>query len=111
MITIETSKPVFSNAGGKTAEQKKASREQARTKAQGLYGKAKDSGLLASLENLALGAGKKADDGGLGGKQEYVPDTTLDQKKPMNAYLKWGLIFGGVALTGVAIFFAMRKKK
>ena len=109
MISVETKNPVYSNLGGKTAEQKKESRAKAWEKTKQVYGKAKDSGLLQSLENLALQKGGS-------GSTDMNANVTLpdpnatQQKPPMNPYLKWGLIIGGVALTGFAVYwFAIRK--
>jgi len=118
MITVETNKPVYSNAKGeKTAEEKKALRAKRYESVKNLYQKGKESGLLSSLENLALNVGQPAGQGTRGeviGKEQYVVDTGKgkdDEKKPMNPYLKWGLIIGGVALTGFAVYwFGFRKK-
>ena len=65
MITIETQKPVYSNAGGKkTKEEKQASRKKFLEQSQNIYSKGKDTGILGGLENLFLGAGKGQGQGG-----------------------------------------------
>ena len=120
MITVETTKPVYSNAKGKTltAEEKKARRTRQYESAKNVYGRAKDSGLLSALENIGLNIGNKSGGGTQnqtgGGTQnqtgggEFIP---TDEKKPMNPYLMWGLIIGGVAITGFAVYwFGFRKK-
>lgn len=61
MIQLETDRPVFSNAIGDrlrkrlTPEQKEARKRRLGEKARNLYTKAKDSGILSGLENLAIG--------------------------------------------------------
>jgi len=120
MITVETNKPVYSNAKGKTltAEEKKARRTRQYESAKNVYGRAKDSGLLSALENIGLNIGNKSTGGQQnqtgGGQQNQTGGgefITTDQKKPMNPYLMWGLIIGGVAVTGFAVYwFGFRKK-
>ena len=124
MITVETNKPVYSNAKGKekttlTPEEKKAKQAKQYETAKGIYMKGKESGLLSAIENLALNVGTPAGQGGgkmPTGQIDYSVDTgggtpPADDKKPMNPYLKWGLIIGGVAITGFAVYwFGFRKK-
>lgn len=61
MIQVETDRPVYSNAIGDglrkrlTPEQKEARRKRLGSKAKNVYSKAKESGILSGLENLALG--------------------------------------------------------
>ena len=112
MISVETTNPVFSNAGGKTPEQKKQARDKAWETTKTVYGKAKESGLLQSLENLALkgkGTGTTTTDANL---NQFLPDpNAVKEKEPMNKTLKIGLIVGGVAIVGFAVYwFAIRKK-
>jgi hypothetical protein len=58
MLQVETDRPVFSNAIGDklTPEQKEARRKRIGSKAKNIYSKAKESGVLQGLENLALGS-------------------------------------------------------
>lgn len=115
MITVETNKPVFSNAKGKTltAEEKKARRSEQYEGAKNIYQKGKESGLLSAIENLALNVGNKAQSGStLPMGTEFPPPPPPPDDNKMNPYLKWGLIIGGVALTGFAVYwFGFRKKK
>jgi len=110
MIVVETKKPVYSNAGGKTKEEKKASRQKFLEKSRNIYSKGKDTGLLAGVENLFLGAGRNQAQGDqIAGNELPVDDKPA--KEPMNPALKWGLIIGGVAVVGVAVwYFGFRKK-
>lgn len=111
MIQVETTRPVFSNL---TAEEKKARNKKVGDKAKGIYTKAKESGILSGLENLALGKGTGATD--LGGN--YNPsNTNLDTTTPpkgwagMSKSTKGIIIGGGVLALGVAVwYFAIRKK-
>jgi len=63
MLQVETEAPVFSNAIGDklrnrlTPAQKEARRKRLGSKAKNVYSKAKESGILQGLENLALGSG------------------------------------------------------
>ena len=111
MISVETTNPVFSNAGGKTPEQKKQARDKAWETTKNVYGKAKESGLLQSLENLALkgkGTGTTTDMN----TTITLPDpNAVTPKEPMSKGRKIGLIVGGVAIVGFAVYwFAIRKK-
>ena len=114
MITVETTKPVYSNAKGKTltAEEKKARRTRQYESAKNVYGRAKDSGLLSALENIGLNIGNKSTGTQLGGGNEFTPPPPPPpEEKKMNPYLMWGLIIGGVAVTGFAVYwFGFRKK-
>jgi hypothetical protein len=108
MISVETINPVYSNAGGKTPEEKAKNRAKAFDKAKQVYGKAKETGLLQGLENLALQQGK---DAGTGGSDMPPPPPPPPAKEPMSKTLKIGLIVGGVAVVGFAVYwFAIRKK-
>jgi len=113
MITIETKKPVYSNAGGKTPEQKKANRQKALDQTRKIYTKGKETGILAGVENLFLGNKNP-----MGSADTYSgdgsgsDDKSGKDKTPMNPALKWGLIVGGVAVVGVAVwYFGFRTKK
>jgi len=122
MITIQTEKPVYSNAGGKkTKEEKQASRKKFLEQSQNIYSKGKETGILGGLENLFLGAGKGQGQGGgmttgggtnTGGGGDGGGDGGGGgEKKAMNPALKWGLIIGGVAVVGVAVwYFGFRNK-
>lgn len=111
MIVIETKKPVYSNSTGRTKEEKQARRQKFLEQSRNIYTKGKDTGLLAGVENLFLGAGRNQPQGGdvLAGNQ--IPVGTTPEREPMNPALKWGLIIGGVAVVGVAVwYFGFRKK-
>jgi hypothetical protein len=110
MISVETNNPVFSNVGGKTPEQKKEARGKAWEKTKNVYGKAKESGLLQSLENLALkGKGTGATD--MNATITLPDPNATTPKEPMSKGMKIGLIVGGVAIVGFAVYwFAIRKK-
>ena len=116
MITVETNKPVYSNLKGSTLtpEEKKARRTKQYESAKNVYGKAKESGLLSAIENIALNVGNKSQIGTNtqgSGSGTYVPEMEVKVQEGMNPYLKWGLIIGGVALTGFAVYwFGFRKK-
>jgi hypothetical protein len=122
MITVETNQPVYSNAKGKTltAEEKKARRTRQYESAKNVYGRAKDSGLLSALENIGLNIGNKSGGGMTGGGNtqnqsgggEFMGNDNQQLKdNKMNPYLMWGLIIGGVAVTGFAVYwFGFRKK-
>lgn len=121
MITVETNKPVYSNLKGKglTAEEKKARRTKQYESAKNIYGKAKDSGLLSAIENLALNVGNRSGGGITGGTNtqnqlgggEFMGNEQQVKDNKMNPYLMWGLIIGGVAITGFAVYwFGFRKK-
>lgn len=107
MITVETQNPVFSNAKGKTDEEKKERRAKAWDKAKNIYGKAKESGLLQATENLVL---KQGGNNGAG-VTELPPPPPQNEKTPMSKTTKTILIVSGVAVVGFAIYwFAIRKK-
>lgn len=112
MIDVETTRPVYSNAGGKTKEEKKANRQKFLEQSRGIYQKGKDSGILAGVENLFLGAGKNQ--GEMTGDKfagDKLPVDDKPAKEPMKPALKWGLIIGGVAVVGLAVYyFGFRKK-
>ena len=108
MISVETINPVYSNAGGKTPEEKAKNRAKAWEKSKHVYGKAKESGLLQGLENLVLKQGQPDVSGGVNDMPPPPPEPT---KEPMSKGLKIGLIIGGVAVVGFAVYwFAIRKK-
>jgi hypothetical protein len=109
MISVETTNPVYSNLGGKTPEQKKDARGKAWEKTKTGYEKAKESGLLQGIENLVL---KKGGSGTTDiNANVTLPDpNATNEKKPMSKTLKIGLIVGGVAIVGFAVYwFAIRK--
>ena len=111
MMEIETDRPVYSNIKGKelTPEQKKIRNQKFAEKAKGIYSKAKESGVLSSLENLALNSksklpvGTEVVDLGLSPSAQTGWSTYTKTKK--------GLIIGGVTVAIAAIwYFAIRKK-
>lgn len=109
MISVETINPVYSNLGGKTPEQKKEAKTKAWEKTKQVYGKAKESGLLQSLENLALSKGGSGG-GGTGGSNDVPPPPPPPTKEPMSKTTKTALIIGGIAIVGFAVYwFAIRK--
>lgn len=107
MISVETSRPVFSNAGGKTADQKKEARAKAWEKAKTGYTKAKESGLLQGIENLVLQ--NKGTSGGSTGTFD-VPPPPPPAKEPMSMGMKIGIGVGVVAIGFAIYWFAIRKK-
>jgi len=108
MISVETTNPVYSNAGGKTKEQKAESRARAWEKAKTMYRSAKDSGILQGVENLAL-QGKGSPTGNTF-DAELPPPPPLETKKPMSLGLKIGIGVGVLALGFAVYWFAIRKK-
>lgn len=106
MISVETINPVFSNAEGKTPEERQKNRAKAWEKTKKVYSKAKETGLLQGLENLALQKGAE-----VSGGTELPPPPPAPTPEPMSKALKYGLIIGGVAVVGFAVYwFAIRKK-
>ena len=109
MITVDTMNPVYSNLKGKkTAEQKKETRGKLWEKTKNVYGKAKESGLLQGLENLALKQG---------GTGATDPSTVVDlktpsgdTKPPMSTGMKIGIGVGVIAVGFAIYWFAIRKK-
>jgi len=108
MITVDTINPVYSNLGGKTAEQKKESRAKAWETTKNVYGKAKESGLLQSLENLAL----KGKGTGTNMTNDLLPPPPppTPEKTPMSMGMKIGIGVGVVAVGFAIYWFAIRKK-
>ena len=110
MIQVETSRPVFSNL---TAEEKKARNKKIGEKARGIYTKAKDSGILSSLENLYLKSGSGSGSSNTGNVDPLanVNVNVPPVKEPMSKTTKGILIGVGVLAVGVAVwYFAIRKK-
>jgi len=111
MIQVETTRPVFSNL---TDEEKKARNKVRGEKARGIYTKAKDSGILSSLENLYLKKGTGSSTNNMA--TTYDPLAIVDPnltpaKEPMSKTTKGILIGVGVLAVGVAVwYFAIRKK-
>lgn len=109
MIDIQTKRPVYSNAKGDKKRQVTPEQRQARLeKAKQLYGKAKESGLLSSLENLALGAmpGGSGNSQG-GGLTDFPPPPPTENKISTTT---WVLIGVGVLAVGVGIYFLSKNK-
>lgn len=110
MIDIQTQRPVYSNANGDKKRRVTPEQRQARLeKAKQLYGRAKESGLLSSLENLALGAmpgGSGTIQGG--GFTDFPPPPPPPQNKISTT--TWVLIGVGVLAVGVGIYFLVKKK-
>jgi hypothetical protein len=107
MISVETSNPVFSNVTGKTKEQKKENRGKVWEKTKNVYTKAKDSGILQGLENLALG-NKNATSTDSGSADNYTP--TTPSKEPMSTGMKVGIGVGILAIGFGIYWFGFRKK-
>jgi hypothetical protein len=111
MIQVETSRPVFSNL---TAEEKKARNKKIGEKARGIYTKAKDSGILSSLENLYLKSGSGSGSSNTGTNVDPLANVNVNVppvKEPMSKTTKGILIGVGVLAVGVAVwYFAIRKK-
>jgi hypothetical protein len=109
MIDVQTSRPVYSNAKGtrvkKTAEQKTARLE----KAKGLYGRAKESGLLQSLENLALQSGVGSGSGG--NFSDMPPPPPPPPPSNRISTTTWILIGAGVLTVGLGVYFLVIRKK
>lgn len=106
MIQVETTRPVFSNL---TDAEKKARKKRLGDKAKGIYTKAKESGILAGIENLALGrSNAPADKGDMSAYQQPIVDQS---KTGMSKGLKTGLIVGGVLLLGVSVWYFVFRKK
>jgi hypothetical protein len=112
MIDVQTSRPVYSNARGtrvkKTADEKTATRQARLEKAKGLYGKAKESGLLQSLENLALQSGVGS---GSGGNFSDMPPPPPPPPSNRISTTTWILIGAGVLTVGLGVYFLVIKKK
>ena len=112
MITVDTMNPVYSNLKGKkTAEQKQETRGKLWEKTKNVYGKAKESGLLQGLENLAL---KQGGSGAVSYDPSAVTDKTLIKdekpKEPMSTGMKIGIGVGVLAVGFAIYWFAIRKK-
>lgn len=112
MITVETNDPVkFSNVAG---DDKKVKRQEKFGKIQERARRWDEAGVFGALKNLALtpktdstaASNSPAD---TKDNPDYTPPE--DTKKPMNKYLKWGLIVGGVALVGFSVYYFGVKKK
>ncbi len=109
MISVETTNPVFSNVSGKTKEQKKENRGKIWDKTKNVYTKAKDSGILQGLENLALGnRNPSATDFGTGGT--FTPPPPPPTKEPMSMGVKIGIGVGVVGVLFAVYWFGFRKK-
>jgi hypothetical protein len=111
MISVETINPVYSNAGGKTKEQKKQRRARFLDKAKNVYGKASESGILSGVQNLILGGAGGTGTGdtnlGGGGDNEY---TAKKEPTPMKTSTKVLIGVGvGAVIFGI-YWFAIRKK-
>jgi len=111
MIQVETSRPVFSNL---TDEEKKARNKVRGEKARGIYTKAKDSGILSSLENLYLKSGSGSSTNNVSTNFDPLANVNANLppvKEPMSNTTKGILIGVGVLAVGVAVwYFAIRKK-
>jgi len=111
MIQVETTRPVFSNL---TDEEKKARNKVRGEKARNIYTKAKDSGILSSLENLYLKSGSGSSTTNVGTNFDPLANVNTNLppvKEPMSKTTKGILIGVGVLAVGVAVwYFAIRKK-
>jgi hypothetical protein len=109
MIDISTNRPVYSNAKGDKKRQVTPEQRQARLdKAKNIYGKAKESGLLTSLENLALGAFPGGSRQG-GGLDDFPPPPPPPPANKIST-TTWILIGAGVLVVGVGIYFIAKRK-
>lgn len=122
MIEVQTDRPVYSNAkGGKTKlfnknlteEQKLARKKRLTEKAKGLYGKAKESGILSSLENLALGNTNKDTTTSGDGEYKLPPITTLPPRgwSSYSKTKKGVIITSSLVVVGLVVYFAAFRKK
>jgi len=121
MIEVQTDRPVYSNAkGGKTRlfnkklteDQKLARKKRLTEKAKGIYGKAKESGILSSLENLALGNMKSQ----TGTESEVKIPTEIETLPPRgwSSYSKTKkgvIITSSIVVVGIVVYFAAFRKK
>jgi hypothetical protein len=107
MISVETTNPVFSNVSGKTKEQKQERRAKAWEKTKNVYGKAKESGILQGLENLALGGRNQGSTTSPSVDTFSPPPPT---KQPMSLGVKIGIGVGVVAVGFAVYWFGFRKK-
>ena len=116
MISVETKRPVYSNANGNlTPEEKKARRDKRIEKAKRLYQGAKETGTLTALENIAMRAGVP-----LAPPTDFNPDANQNQNQNNTARgwssltqgAKIGIIGGSVVIVGLAVwYFGFRKAK
>jgi len=114
MIDIQTSRPVFSNATGKssknlTPEERNARSQARKDKLKDIYGKAKESGLLTSIENLALQSGS-GNTGNTNNTDNFPPPPPPAPENKISV-TTWVLIGAGVIVLGVGVYFLTRKKK
>ncbi len=118
MISVETTRPVYSGFGGKdlTPEQKKERQKRRIEKAKQLYQAAKETGSLSAIENIAMRAGAPlapaADPNTGGGGQGTDGDPKGKGWSNLSQGAKIGIIGGSLLVVGVAVwYFGFRKAK
>ena len=117
MISVETTRPVYSAFGGKdlTPEQKKERQKRRIERAKQLYQAAKETGSLSALENIAMRAGAPLapptdtnTDGG-GGNEN---DPKGKGWSNLSNTTKIAIVGGSLLVVGVAVwYFGFRKAK
>lgn len=122
MIEVQTDRPVYSNAKGDkqrlfnknlTEEQKLARKKRLTAKAKGIYGKAKESGILSSLENLALGNMNKGTGTEVSNELKIPPIETLPPRgwSSFSKTKKGVIITSSLVVVGLVVYFAAFRKK
>jgi len=122
MIEIETDRPVYSNAKGDkkrlfnknlTEEQKLARKKRLTAKAKGLYGKAKESGILSSLENLALGNMNRGTGSEVSNEVKIPAIETLPPRgwSSYSKTKKGVIVTSSLVVVGLIVYFAAFRKK
>lgn len=121
MIEVQTDRPVYSNAKGDkkrfasnlTPEQKLARKKRLTEKAKGIYGKAKESGILSSLENLALGNTNKGMGAEVSGEVKLPVVETLPPRgwSSFTKTKKGVIITSSLVVVGLVVYFAAFRKK
>lgn len=118
MISVETTRPVYSGFGGKdlTPEQKKERQKRRVEKAKQLYQAAKETGSLTALENIAMRAGAPlappTDTNTGGGGQGTDGDAKGKGWSNLSNTTKIAIVGGSLLVVGVAVwYFGFRKAK
>ena len=117
MISVETKRPVYSNAGGKelTPEEIKARKARRVERAKKLYQGAKETGTLSALENILMRSGvplaPTTEGGGAGQGAPGAEDKSTGWSS-LSQGAKIGIIGGSIAVVGLAVwYFGFRKGK
>jgi hypothetical protein len=119
MISVETSRPVYSSFGGKdlTPEQKKERQKRRLEKAKQLYNAAKETGSLSAIENIAMRAGAPltptdTNTGGGDGGNDNDKDPKAKGWSSLSNTTKISIVGGSLLVVGVAVwYFGFRKAK